>query len=136
MSANISERIKVDKALNYQSLNASNANTVFFSMANYDRIEFIVQSGATFGGKWNIEVYQSTDNTAGNASSLYATITNANITAVNTVTTVEVRADKLDVANAYYYVGARITEVNSSASTGVASAIRFPARYNQASMLS
>ena len=135
MSANLSEIIKVDHALNYQSLNNGNANTEVFSMANYDRIEFLVDSAAV-AGKLNITLYQSTDNTVANGSSMATTISNANITAANTLTKIEVRAPQLDGVNGYYYVYARITEVNSAASTCSATAVRYPARYNQASLLS
>ncbi len=135
MTANLSEIIKVDHALNYQSLNNGNANTVVFSMANYDRIEFIVDS-AGCAGKLNITLYQSTDNTAANGSSMAATISNANITAANTTAKIEVRAPQLDGINGYYYVYARVTEVNSAASNCSAVAIRYPARYPQASLLS
>ncbi len=133
MGANISETINVAHAVNYQSLNNSNANSTMFSMANYDRACFIVDS-AGCAGKLNIELYQSTDNTAGNASSMASTVTNANITAANTAAKIEVKTPTMDVANSYTYIGIRITEVNTAASNCSAICIRTPARYPQTTL--
>ena len=135
MSINISEQIKVDHALNYQTLNNSNANSVYFSMANYDRIQFIVDSAATTGNV-NIQIRQSTDNTVGNSTTI-STVSNANIQGnANTAATIEVRATELNVSGGYYYVGIRITEVNTLNTAVSAVAIRTPARYKQTTLLS
>ncbi len=135
MSINISEQIKVDHALNYQTLNNSNANSVYFSMANYDRIQFIVDSAATTGNV-NIQIRQSTDNTVGNSTTI-STVSNANIQgSANTAATIEVRATELNVSGGYYYVGIRITEVNTLNTAVSAVAIRTPARYKQTTLLS
>ena len=133
MSANISEIINVSHALNYQSLNNSNANSTFFSLSNYNRIMFVVDS-AGCAGKLNIELWQSTDTTAANATSMSANISNVNITAANTTAKIEVRAPQLDIANSYYYIGIRVTEVNTAASNCSATAIRYPARYPQSNL--
>ncbi len=135
MSANIGEYVKIDHALNYQTCNNSNANSVYFSMANYDRIMFIVDSAAVTGNV-NIQIRQSTDNTVANSTTI-STVSNANIQGnANTAATIEVRAPALDTANGYYYVGIRVTEVNTLNTAFSAVAIRTPARYNQASLLS
>jgi hypothetical protein len=140
MSNRMLESINVAHALSSAGINigttASNVNSTYFSMANYDRIVFAVECCAINAAGTTtslvIEAMQSTSsaNTAG--ISMAANVTNTTITAINTGNTIEIRADQMNTNAGYYYAGIRVSEPAAShISNCVAIAIRASARYKQ-----
>ncbi len=134
MTANISEQIKVDHALSYVSVSNSNTNTTYFSLANYDRMQFIMDGGV-IAGTVECEIRQSLDNNVSNSKVITGAPANITVT-TNAANVIEVRTSLLDVANAYSYVGVRVSGNSAGVCNVAGVAIRYPARFKQASLLS
>ncbi len=134
MSANISEQIKVNHALSYASVSNSNTNTTYFDMANYDRIQFVLDGGVV-AGTVEAEIRQSTDTNVSNSKVITGAPSNITVT-TNAANVIEVRTSLLDVANAFGFVGVRVSGNSAGVCNVSGVVIRYPARFKQASLLS
>lgn len=133
MSANISQQIKVDHALSYQAVSNANANTTYYPMANYDRIEFVVDGGV-IAGAITCEIRQSTDTNVSNANVISGAPANITVT-TNTCNVIEVRTSLLNIAGGFDHVGVRVSGSSAGVCNVSAIVLRYPGRYNQETLL-
>ncbi len=134
MSKTILQTANVSNALGFIAVNNNSCNTTYYSMAYYDRAQVVIgQLSGITGSILAVEMRQSTTSNAIN-SKVVSTVTNAAITSYNGIGKVEVRGDQLDVANSFYYVGARVYETNTLACNVAGIVIRTPSRYPQATL--
>ncbi len=135
MSRQALEMMRVQHALNTKNVNANTANCIYFNMANYDRIVFVVQTGSSNGAGSPLLTLEATQATAVSGTgviSMAANVTNTTIVGANTVNTIEIRATQMNTNAGYIYAGCNITETNSNITTVSATAIRTSARWPQA----
>jgi hypothetical protein len=127
-----SENIKVDYEYAGGTLNNSATTAVYYSMANYDKIAFILYPGAfTSTAVLSVQGWQRIG-----SGGTEAVLGSANTAAVaSTIKVFEYNAADMTVSSGYDRIGLVITETATQAAViKSVVALRYKARYGQASL--
>jgi hypothetical protein len=135
MSRFILEGSNVNLAVAECNINGNSIYSSYFSMANYDRIMFVVTAGKSnaAGSLFTLEARQATSAAGGTNISMAANVTNVSITANQTIGTIEWRADQMNTNTGYIFAGVRVQETNTRESRVTATSERTSARFPQIS---
>ena len=129
----LSQNLKVDVAMVAATLNGSLNTPLWVSMANYDALLMIIQSAdIAGGGAVTVKLRQAKDalgTTPKDIALKTAAFTDAED---NTVKTIDVRGEDLDVNNGYTHVGVLLEETASQNAAMSATSVRGRAGYAQA----
>lgn len=129
----LSQNLKVDVAMVAATLNGGANTPLWVSMANYDALLMLIQSAAIApSGAITVQLKQAKDalgTTPINITGKTAAFTDAED---NTVKTIDLRSEEMDVNNGYTHVGVLITETGSQNAAMSATSVRGRAGYAQA----
>jgi hypothetical protein len=135
MSNRILEGANVSFAFANAQLNGNTQTSTYFSMANYDRIMFVVTTGSenvASSARVRIEAMQGTSTANSTGISMAANVTNVYINTSNASNTIEWRADQMNTNGGYIYAGIYVAETNTNITNVSAVCIRTSARWKQA----
>jgi len=129
----LSQHLKPDVAMVSATLNGGANTPLLVSMANYAALLMLIQSAAIAGGG-AVTVQLRQAKTAAGGTPIDITGKTAAFTDAedDTVKTIDLRSEEMDVNNGYIYVGVLITETGSQNAAMSARSIRGQAAYAQA----
>ncbi len=129
----LSENLKTDVAMVAATLNNGVNVPLWVSMANYDALLMLIQSAAIAGGGAVTAQLRQAKTAAGGTPKDITGKTAAFTDAEDdTVKTIDLRSEEMDVNNGYVYVGVLLTETGSQNAAMSATSIRGQAAYAQA----
>ena len=131
----LSQNLKVDVAMVAATLNGSANTPLWVSMANYDALLMIIQSADIAGvGAVTCQLRQAKTAAGGTPKDITGKTAAFAAGEDDTVKTIDVRGEDLDVNNGYTHVGVLITETASANAAMSATSVRGRAGYAQATL--
>jgi len=129
----LSENLKTDIAMVAATLNDGANTPIWVSMANYDALLVLIQS-ATIAPSATVAVKLQQAKTAGGGTPIDITGKTAAFTDAedDTLKTIDLRAEEMDVNNGYLYVGVLITAAGTADAPMSATFVRGRPGYAQA----
>ena len=129
----LSQHLKPDVAMVAATLNNSANTPLWVSMANYDALLMLIQSAAIApGGAVTAQLRQAKTAAGGTPKDITGKTAAFTDAEDDTVKTIDLRSEEMDVNNGYVYVGVLITETLSQDAAMSATSIRGRAAYAQA----
>lgn len=129
----LSQHLKPDVAMVAATLNNSANTPLWVSMANYDALLMLIQSAAIApGGAVTAQLRQAKTAAGGTPKDITGKTAAFTDAEDDTVKTIDLRSEEMDVNNGYIYVGVLITETLTQDAAMSATSIRGRAAYAQA----
>jgi hypothetical protein len=129
----LSQHLKPDVMMVAATLNNGANTPLWVSMANYDALLMLIQSAAiASGGAVTAQLRQAKTAAGGTPKDITGKTAAFTDAEDDTVKTIDLRSEEMDVNNGYIYVGVLITETGSQNAAISATSIRGRAAYAQA----
>lgn len=129
----LSQHLKVDVAMVAATLNNGANTPLWVSMANYDALLMLIQSADIAGvGAVTCQLRQAKNAAGGTPKDIAGKTAAFTAAEDDTVKTIDLRSEEMDVNNGYTHVGVLITETASANAAMSATSVRGRAGYAQA----
>lgn len=129
----LSQHLKIDVAMVAATLNGSANTPLWVSMANYDTLLMLIQSADIAGvGAVTCQLRQAKTALGGTPKDITGKTASFAAGEDDTVKSIDLRSEEMDVNNGYTHVGVLITETASANAAMSATSVRGGAAYAQA----